>query len=89
MVSSFVSQFLDWVVACPYVLLMMLLLGCGTILTWKFLTQTDKPILPSPRTSLVLMLLLTILVIRSHTLNNQLLELKNDLVNADWKIKQG
>ena len=75
---------------CPYVLLIIILTGCGTILTWKFLTQlTAPPILSSPRTSLVLLLMLIMVVMRSYTMNKQLLELESDLANADWRIRQG
>eukprot|EP00090_Calanus_glacialis_P046705 TRINITY_DN9293_c0_g1_i3.p1 TRINITY_DN9293_c0_g1~~TRINITY_DN9293_c0_g1_i3.p1 ORF type:complete len:408 (+),score=106.02 TRINITY_DN9293_c0_g1_i3:68-1291(+) len=88
---AFVLQwFLGWLIDCPYVLLIIILTGCGTILTWKFLTQmTAPPILSSPRTSLVLLLMLSMVVMRSYTMNNQLLELESDLANADWKIRQG
>jgi hypothetical protein len=68
----------------------MILTGCGTFLTWKFLTHmTAPPILSSPRTSLVLLLMVSMVVIRSYTMNNQLLELESALANADWRIRQG
>jgi hypothetical protein len=72
------------------VLLIIILLGCGTILTWKFLTEmTAPPILSSPRTSMVLVLMVSMVVMRSYTINKQVLELESDLANADWRIRQG
>ena len=47
------------------------------------------PILSSPRTSLMLLLVMVMVVMRSYTMNKQLLTLQNDLDNAYWRIRQG
>merc|ERR1719186_2400576 len=46
-------------------------------------------ILSSPRTSLMLLLVMVIVVMRSYTMNKQLLTLQNDLDDAHWRIRQG
>eukprot|EP00092_Neocalanus_flemingeri_P019654 GFUD01021286.1.p1 GENE.GFUD01021286.1~~GFUD01021286.1.p1 ORF type:complete len:405 (+),score=120.99 GFUD01021286.1:93-1307(+) len=88
---AFILQwFIGWLVDCPYVLLIIILTGWGTILTWKFLTQMKPPpILSSPKTSLLLLLLMVMLVMRSYTISKQLITLQNDLDDADWRIRQG
>ena len=74
----------------PHVLVIILLLGWGTIFLWRSLNKMTLPdILTSPKISLMLLLGLMIVAVRGYTTNQQLLGLQNDLDNAHWRIRQG
>ena len=63
---------------------------CGAILTWRFLTKKHAPpIFASTKTSLMLLLMIVLVLMRSYTMTNQLLELERELVNAEMIIRQG
>merc|ERR1719186_354109 len=47
------------------------------------------PILSSPRTSLMLLLVMVMVIMRSYTIDKQLLTVQNDLDNAYWRIGKG
>merc|ERR1719186_1130323 len=47
------------------------------------------PILSSPKTSLMLLLVMVMVIMRSYTINKQLITLQNDLDNAYWRIVKG
>merc|ERR1719508_693481 len=47
------------------------------------------PILSSPRTSLMLLLAMVMVIMRSYTINKQVITLQNDLDNAYWRIGKG
>jgi hypothetical protein len=72
------------------VLVIILLLGWGTIFLWRSLNKMTMPaMLTSPKISLMLLLGLMMVAVRGYTTNQQLLGLQNDLDNADWRIRQG
>jgi len=89
--ATFVLQwFLSWVQGCPSALLVFFLTVCGAIITWKFLTEQRVPhILSDTNTSLGLLFLMVMVVMRIYTMSNQVLELKKELVNTAWGIHQG
>ena len=83
-------QFIGWMIDCPYVLVIIVLVGWGTIATWRLLTTMTTPsILTSPKTSLMLLLGLSMVVMRGYNTNQKLLALQNDIDDANWIIRQG
>eukprot|EP00090_Calanus_glacialis_P019263 TRINITY_DN2962_c0_g1_i1.p1 TRINITY_DN2962_c0_g1~~TRINITY_DN2962_c0_g1_i1.p1 ORF type:complete len:334 (-),score=106.40 TRINITY_DN2962_c0_g1_i1:60-1061(-) len=89
-VGFILQWFIGWLVESPHVLVIILLLGWGTIFLWRSLNKMTMPaMLTSPKISLMLLLGLMIVVVRGYTTNQQLLGLQNDLDNADWRIRQG
>merc|ERR1711892_271109 len=51
--------------------------------------MTPPPILTSPKTSLIMLLTLTMVLMRSQTMNSQILDLNAELSTAEWRIRQG
>merc|ERR1740137_121669 len=51
--------------------------------------MTPPPILTSPKTSLIMLLTLTMVLIRSQTMNSQMLDLNAELATAEWRIRHG
>eukprot|EP00090_Calanus_glacialis_P019264 TRINITY_DN2962_c0_g1_i2.p1 TRINITY_DN2962_c0_g1~~TRINITY_DN2962_c0_g1_i2.p1 ORF type:complete len:334 (-),score=106.68 TRINITY_DN2962_c0_g1_i2:60-1061(-) len=89
-VGFILQWFIGWLVESPHVLVIILLLGWGTIFLWRSLNKMTMPaMLTSPKISLMLLLGLFIVATRGYTTNQQLLGLQNDLDNADWRIRQG
>jgi len=88
---GFIAQwFIGWLIDCPYVLVIIVLVGWGTIATWRLLTTMTTPsILTSPKTSLMLLLGLSMVVMRGYNTNQKLLALQNDIDDANWIIRQG
>merc|ERR1711892_430362 len=82
--------FLSWVQGCPSALLVFFLTVCCAIITWKFLTERRVPhILSDSNTSLVLLFLMVMVVMRIYTMSNRVLDLKKELANTAWGIHQG
>merc|ERR1712179_772842 len=82
--------FIGWIIECPHVLVIIILLVGATIYTWRCIKQMTMPaILSSPKLSLMLLLGLLIVTMRGYNTNQQLLGLENDLDNAHWRIRQG
>lgn len=81
---------LCWLQGSPYALLLIITIFCGAILTWRFLTKKHAPpILASTKTSLMLLLMMVLVLMRSYTMTNQVLELERELVTAEMIIRQG
>merc|ERR1719483_520719 len=51
--------------------------------------MTAPTILTSPKTSLIMLLMLTMVVVRSYTMSTKLLEVNKELAKAEWRIRQG
>merc|ERR1712123_495175 len=51
--------------------------------------MTMPAILSSPKLSLMLLVVLSMLSMRGYSTNQELLGLQNDLDNAHWRIRQG
>jgi len=81
---------LCWLQGCPHAVLLTIINIFGVVITWKLLTQKAvPPILTSPKSSLMLIVMIALVLIRSYTMSNQLLELEMELSNADMTIRKG
>ena len=75
---------------CPYVLIIILVSGGAVYFTYKLLKQFQTlTFLSSPKVSIMLMLVLISVMMRSYSINNQLLTLQTDLDTANWGLIQG
>jgi len=88
---AYVYQWLlCWLQGCPHAVLLVIINISGAIITWRILTQkTAPPILSSPRFSLMLLVMIALVLMRSYTMTNQLMELEKELSHTDMLIRQG
>jgi len=87
----FVLQwFVGWLIDCPHVLVIILVSIGAIYFTYKLLKQFQTPtFLSSPKVSIMLMLVLISVMMRSYSINNQLMTLQTDLDTANWGLIQG
>ena len=84
------QKFVGWLIDCPYVLVIILVSGGAIYFTYKLLKQFQTlTFLSSPKVSIILMLVLISVMMRSYSINNQLLTLQTDLDTANWGLIQG
>ena len=61
-----------------------------TVVSWRFLTKAGPPpILKSARTSLLLLVVIVLGIVWDRRMEVEVGELKEKLVEAEWKINQG
>jgi len=82
--------FICWLQGCPFAVLLILINLSGIVITWGLLTRKPiPPTLKTPNSSLMLLLLIVLVLLKSYNMSNELIELEKELDNAKISIRKG
>lgn len=83
-------QFISWLQGCPFAVLLIVINIIGIFITWRLLTwKTIPPTLKTSNTSLMLLMMIVLVLLRSYNMSNELIELEKELDNAKISIRKG